>query len=315
MGRSRSRTVSQLHVTVFLSGLDPHDAFMPPGQLPTQTRHGGDFRVLPGGIVVKKDQSLDAGLEGEFERGLIIGMAPAPPFLDLLRRVLGIMDEDIRVSAKGHVLLGGASGPSVRSQFVVGDKDQAPLSFPNPKPEAPLWMLQRNTVYQGVTDLERTPVEAIEVVDLGLQIVKLNREKPITHLVVKGISEALHTGMKTVDQDPARGFVNRGEKRKTEDVIPMDMRDQEVDINPFSRSRQLLTQGPDTGAGVDDHLAPASEIDFQTGGIAPVQGRILARDRNRTSGSPKCYSHDDVSMSSSERCLGGGHVGSPLKRT
>ena len=269
-------------MTAFPGGFDPHRAVLLAGQLTAHVRHGGDFRIRSRGVVVKKDQSLDAGPEREIKRGPIIRMAPASPLLDLSGCVLGIMDKDIRILAERRIFLGSAPGSCIRSQFIIGNEDQAPFSLAKTKTEASLGMLQRNAVYKRTVDLEGTPAEAIEVTDLGLKIVKPNREKPVPHLIIKGEPQALHTGVKTVDQDPARRFVNRGKKREAEDMIPMNMCDQKVNINWSLRSSQLLAQSPDTATRINDHFAATLEIDFQTRGIPSIQGRIFPRycDRN-----------------------------------
>ena len=78
--------------------------------------------------------------------------------------------------------------------------------------------------------------KCIKISNFSFKIIELDWEKTIPHSVVKGCSQAFHTGGVAIDCDLGFRIIDRIEKRKAPYMVPVDMGYQKVYIYLFAVS-------------------------------------------------------------------------------
>jgi hypothetical protein len=251
--------------------------------------------------MVEKDESFHTRSVGEVKCGLIVRMAPVLPLIDFLRRVLGVMNEDVRILAESDIIVRGSPGPGILSQFIVCNEHKGFVPLTETKPQSSLGVVKRYAVNHRTIDFQRALVNPFKVLDLGLQVVERDGEKTVAHLVIEGIPQSLHAGGESVNPYAASPVVDWGEEGKTENVIPVDMGHEEVNIQILCFGCEFLSKRPDAGPCVNDHDPAAFKGKFKARRISTIHRRMLSWYCDRSSRTPKSYSHDALPLSGTVR--------------
>jgi hypothetical protein len=87
------------------------------------------------------------------------------------------------------------------------------------------------------------------------------------------------------------GLVKRAEVRKSKDMIPVDVGDEEVNVQGFTLGCQLIAERPDPCSGINDDHASAHQGDLKACGVSPVEDGVSAGNSNGAACAPKLDSH------------------------
>jgi hypothetical protein len=85
--------------------------------------------------------------------------------------------------------------------------------------------------------------------------------------------------------------IERLEKRKSDDVIPMQVGEHHVD-RIYPAVHQSVAKSPYTGSGIDDNDSTGPIPDLDACGVSPVSPVFLSGNGNGSPGSPAAYSHE-----------------------
>ena len=207
------------------------------------------------------------------------------------------MDQKVGAAAKRHVVPERTAVPVVPSQLIVRQEDKGFLSLPEPKAEPPLGVVEWNRIDSCAVDFKGPLLQDFQVADSRFEVRKLDRKKPVPHFVVKRVSQAVYAGGIPVDMNTARGPVQRRKIGKTQHVIPVNVADQQVNVDALPFGSEFFSEGPDPGSRVNHHNPAAFERDLQAGGVSAVANRLLAGNCDGASGAPELYLHDRLSAS------------------
>jgi hypothetical protein len=152
-------------------------------------------------------------------------------------------------------------------------------------------MLKGDAVNHHTINPERPTTQRVWILDLGLEIIKLNREETIPHFIVKSCPETFHTGGVAIYDYFGFRIIDWIEKRESPDMVPVDVCNEKMNVHLFSADGQLVTQRPDTGSGVNYNDLSAFKRDFKTGGISSVLYGVLSWYRDGPPRSPELDFH------------------------
>ncbi len=164
--------------------------------------------------MVKKDQFFHMGLLCQFQCGPIIRMSPPPVFIDLLRRKLGVVDQDVCIPAKLGVIVRLSPFPRIFRKFIVRDKDKGLFPFSKTEAKSPLRMVEWDGVNDDTVNIHGPLSHGVQVLDLSCQVLKFDGEIAIAPLGGKDGRETLHAGWAAIDRYLGVGLEDWVEEEK-----------------------------------------------------------------------------------------------------
>jgi hypothetical protein len=218
-------------------------------------------------------------------------VAPITALFNFSRGKLRVMDQDVRVLAELDIILRGPPLPPILPEFVIRHENENPAAFFEPECKSVLRMMEGCSTDCRALYLKVPVAQFIQISDFSFEVREFDREKPIPHFVIKGVLETVHAGRIAVDLQVSRRLVKGTEVRKAENVIPVDMGDEKMNIESFTLGRQLVAQRPDPCPGINDNDVSALKGDLKACGVSAVKDGVFSRNRNRAAGAPKLDSH------------------------
>jgi hypothetical protein len=236
------------------------------------TQDGVDHAVGGVGIVVEEHQRFGVHFAGDADAFSPGGMAPAAFGAgELLWRVLGVVDEDIRACRQ---LLQTFVEFAIAGLVVGGVDDGAGWRF-DAETEAALWMIQ-GAGGDFVFAYEKG-VASSDFLEpaFGIHGGHVDRKIGQGHLSFEDLLEAVAAevfGAETVEVEFVFFDVERGEEGDALDVVPVVVGDEDVGFwdAVAIRGGQAVAQHAEAGAAVENDLRAVWCDQLQTGGVAAV---------------------------------------------
>ena len=245
--------------------------------------HAAQHLVVMSRVVVRQGEQLDARPLGHLAGLLPTAVAPAAMLLEFLRRVLGVVDQQVGAACQ-------VDDPLVDDAVHVFDVGAVGDDFSilplDPVGVGPAGMIVEDAEHMGLMPRRRRlrcpdlgHVVLVEGVDGGVlegerrsHLIQWDREIHIFHLPGE---HRLQAALKAIeshggDHEVPGGIVGRREERKPLDVVPVEVGKQHEDraAEPFFGARHhLLAQLPDAGACVEDP-DPVRSVNQDAGRVA-----------------------------------------------
>src|SRR5574341_135560 len=181
------------------------------------------------GIVVEQDELLHTSVDGQVQDVRPRGVSPAAAALQLLWRVLGIVDEQVGVRKKADEPLqsvggGPTAGLPPQGQFVVGGIDHPFALVAQAVDQGPARVKGGESLELDPTQLNRPLVDLLEG-EMGPELLEAHGEVDRGHLAAQGLDQA-SGGLGWADEGervPCR--IKKKKKGQSLDVIPVKMRE------------------------------------------------------------------------------------------
>jgi hypothetical protein len=251
---------------------------------------GIDAGVGMVGIVMEEDELLGAAFHGDADGFAPMAVSPAAAgrFI-LFGKILRIVDKYVGAfSELAHVLV-----KQVVARFVIGGIDQHSFRSLDTESEAALRMMEPFRLQGAVIELHLAFFDAEELAFRG-HLAHVHREVGIGHLAFDRVLQAaIAAGGMEVERVPVV-LVERAEERDTLDVVPMEMRDEDVRLyGRLGRVRELgemLAENTKSGTAVENEQT-AGDAYLDAGGVAAVPKVLFLRSWRRTAYSPEFHMH------------------------
>jgi hypothetical protein len=210
---------------------------------------------------------------------------------ELLWKILTVMDEEIRPSAKPDEISKTRILPAVFAKLVVRKKHKRRGPFDELESHTALRMLQVVSLHSRVPDLESTPSQIVPLLDLGFEIVKRYGPGSVDVSWPENVLQSLETLAKAVDDYSAIVAEQWGEERESHQVIPVDMGHEQVKLQGITALRQGVSQLPHASSCIDNDGSAGRQGDLEAGGVAAINHSFRSWGSYRASCPPKGYFH------------------------
>ncbi len=149
---------------------------------------------------------------------------------------------------------------------------------------------------RGVVDAQ-DPLDEVMMLDVGGQLVDLDREVPVLHLSGEDLAEGTAQTTRAVDVPRVALHEQWREEWQTLNVVPVGVADQDVTIDRVTARRrdERLAETVSAGSAVDDQLRSRIGSNRHARGVATESHRGGSRLRDRSPCSPERHQHPRTS--------------------
>jgi hypothetical protein len=151
-------------------------------------------------------------------------------------------------------------------------------------------MVQVLRFNKDFTDPEKAFLELC-IVNPACEVLHLDREVRVLHLTRKRIFETPLERNRAVNVQLASGQKCGREKRKSLNMIPMRVADQQMNSMRTQALEHVETKQAYSGTAVENDSCAIVGADFDAGGIASIDSCLVSWRRDGTTGSPETYVH------------------------
>ncbi len=253
---------------------------------------------------MEKVEAFAVGVHGEGDGVLDATVAPADVLfvfggavLSVKNNDFGVADEinDLAVLLRVGLAAGTGevvgvvepTGAEAMEKFDVWDVNDGAAGCKKPVTGAETGMADKLGLDGNAVDVEIELLTFLDA-DVAGHLLHTDGEVGVLHLAGESAFEALAGAFETVDGDDVLGIVSGKKKRKTLDVIPMSVGDEdaEIDRSVFELLGKGEAKTADAGASVKNDNFGA-DADFDAGGVAAVMDGFVSWGGNGTADTPE----------------------------
>ncbi|CAA9230555.1 MAG: hypothetical protein AVDCRST_MAG20-1113 [uncultured Acidimicrobiales bacterium] len=218
-------------------------------------------------VVVEQRQALGPADLGDVHRVVDAAVAPVRLLLELLRGVLGVVDEEVDPVAELEHRVGDVEGATQRSLVVgeVGDGDAVPA---DPVAVGGTAVGDAADLHLGVAD-RHVPVVHVVEGDVTPEVGRPHGEVGRAHELVEGVLERLAPLRRAVDVEAGADAVDGHEERQALDVVPVEV-GEEGRAREGAVDRLRLAPEAQPGAEVEDDRRLPRHLERDAGRVAAV---------------------------------------------
>ncbi len=267
-----------------------------------------DVVIGPIRLMVKKNAVFYAGFIRQFQREEVMGMPPADLIDILFGRIRCIMYEHIgafgelndaliRITVMFLELLqhdrfevGHALSGLLIERFVVAHVNDGFPFIVDPVSNGESGMVHIDRTDMRIEDGEFFLTDAAEI-KVRFEFVQLDGEIDLLHLVGDDVLQIDLFPVRADNGDLIPGNKCRFEERKSLDMVPMRMSDEDVCFDGLAVCDKVIAEVADAGAGIQDDEFTVVQTEFDRRSIPSVSHGILSRCRDGTAYSPEFQFH------------------------
>ena len=240
-------------------------------------------------VMVKHHQAADLGVHRELAYLGDERMPPAVFVGQVVRQVLGVVDQHVHLATEGNPLVVGGRDLAWRFELVVGDIGAGRAILLDAVGAAAARVVDSGTPDDDILVREHRLDVFHDAFRLRGQVVDMHGKVGAIDLVEERAQLVVFAGGAGVDADLPVLLIQRCKERKTLDVVPVAVREENVDgaVVFLDEFAQLA----DTGTGIEDQAVAVVQFNMDTRRVTPVFDRGIARRGYRATHSIEGYYH------------------------